>query len=182
MDRSKLIVFIIFGIGLVIIVVAAISKATALLTGASLSLYFWMSFVWAWAIVSGRAISFLGGLVSYILLNLNSIVQFANIYRETGLLDSANQLTKGKWDTLYFSVLSWTGASYGDFMPTPEAKPWVIGETVAGYISLAILVSLIVIVFEKGKIKPVQKSKRRPKSWGRYYLANRRRKASSTES
>jgi hypothetical protein len=174
--RAKLIYLIVSCIAFTVIVVASILKATAISTIASITFYFGIMLLWAWGIASNRVISLSTAIFSYITINLVVIDRFARIYRETGLLDSTGQIDTGKWETTYFSVLSWTGMSYGDLLPTSAARPWVVGETVIGYVSLAILVSLIVIVFERGRIKPAAKPKRRPKSWGRYCFGRLKRR------
>jgi len=44
---------------------------------------------------------------------------------------------------LYFSVLAWTSASYGDYQPAPWARSLVALETLIGYVFMAFLVVIL---------------------------------------
>jgi hypothetical protein len=96
---------------------------------------------------------FFAGFFSYLALNLNIISQFAVIYGKVGLFDSAGSIVKDRWTTGYFSILTWAGANYGDLRPTAAARPWVVGETLAGYVALGLLLVLVILALERGSKK-----------------------------
>jgi hypothetical protein len=74
------------------------------------------------------------------------IMLFAAIYCSTGLI-VAGADTQPEFETaIYFSIVTWTTLGYGDIAPTPVARPWAAFEVLIGYIYMAVLVSVIMMV------------------------------------
>ena len=72
------------------------------------------------------------------------IVQFAFLYRWTGLVDPLGNPSDSIRDALYFSTVTWTTLGYGDFLPGPEARHIVVVEALLGYVMMALLVAAFV--------------------------------------
>jgi len=67
------------------------------------------------------------------------IAHFAAAYRDTGLIDTSDgSLVTDAGRCLYFSVITWTTLGYGDFRPTPAARPLAAIEAITGYLFMAL--------------------------------------------
>jgi hypothetical protein len=79
------------------------------------------------------------------------LVSFASIYRETGLAPPASS-PAGQGDSpcreagacLYFAVVTWTTVGYGDYAPTPAARPYAALEALLGYLFMAFFIPTLI--------------------------------------
>lgn len=94
-------------------------------------------------------VSFLAGSISCI------IPLFAVQYVGAGLKNTTLNLTVTKFpDCLYFAVVTWTTLGYGDLLPVTRTARWWAGiEVLAGYVTMGLLISVLVVVFQ-GTITP----------------------------
>jgi hypothetical protein len=75
-----------------------------------------------------------------------SILQYAAVYRELGLLDAG--VTKNDhWTCIYFSVVTWTTLGYGDVVPTQGARMVAASEALVGSLTHAAFIGLIANLF-----------------------------------
>jgi hypothetical protein len=74
---------------------------------------------------------------------------FAIIYKHTGLIGPACEKFDLSWSALYFSVITWTTVGYGDFQPTPAARPYAALEAIAGLIFTGLFISTLVHIANK---------------------------------
>jgi Ion channel len=84
--------------------------------------------------------------VLFILTNVTSMIGlFANMYRWTGLTDSAVSAEKHSfWRALYFSIVTWTTLGYGDIVPRENSRIIAAIEALSGYVVMA----LLIVVFQ----------------------------------
>ena len=91
-------------------------------------------------------------LVSVVVL-CTTLLNFASIYRVVGLVPPA-QIGSPHGETapvctdsescLYFTVITWTTVGYGDFTPTPAARPYAAIEAMVGYMFMAFFVPTLI--------------------------------------
>ena len=75
---------------------------------------------------------------------LTLIVVFAIAYHGTGLIDTSNNTpTEDRGTCLYFSIVTWTTLGYGDFRPSPAARPLAAAEAIIGYVAMVISIGLV---------------------------------------
>ncbi|WP_422375911.1 ion channel [Roseibium sp.] len=90
-------------------------------------------------------------------LFLFAIVIFANIYSFYGLVDGTvldaetglevAKITHDKYDTFYFSIVTWTTLGYGDWQPTQSVKIFAAVQALVGMYSTALLFGLFTYSF-----------------------------------
>lgn len=74
---------------------------------------------------------------------LLNIFIFACIYHMYGITYNGNLVVGDWYNSIYFSIVTWTTLGYGDFSP-PEALRMVAAfEAIVGYLYMAILVGLL---------------------------------------
>ena len=84
-----------------------------------------------------------------------AIYFFARVFEKNGLIYN-NKPVHESWDSLYFSIVTWTTLGYGDFTPTENSRPWAVAEAVMGYAFTAILISFFVTsLLSRNKMKKV---------------------------
>lgn len=91
-------------------------------------------------------------LVSVVVLG-TTLLTFSSIYRVAGLVPPA-QVGSPHGETapvctdpgacLYFTVITWTTVGYGDFTPTPAARPYAAIEAMVGYMFTALFVPTLI--------------------------------------
>lgn len=72
------------------------------------------------------------------------ISNFAVLYRWIGIKSPTGEISHGIWDTIYFSVVTWTTLGYGDFTPSEEARYVVVTEVIIGHLTIGLLISVFV--------------------------------------
>ena len=92
-------------------------------------------------------------LVSVVVL-VTSLLNFASIYRVVGLVPTSQSVSSSGETAamictepgacLYFAVITWTTVGYGDFTPTPAARPYAAIEAMFGYMFMAIFVPTLI--------------------------------------
>jgi hypothetical protein len=88
-----------------------------------------------------------------LLLSPVSIVGFAVLYREVGLIDVGGTTVTSLSDALYFSVVTWTTLGYGDIRPSPDARIWAAAEALYGYVVMAFLIAQILYWLDTGRAR-----------------------------
>ncbi|HUU20325.1 MAG TPA: ion channel [Sedimentisphaerales bacterium] len=74
---------------------------------------------------------------------LLNICMFASFYQMFGICSDGERI-KGDWyNSLYFSIVTWTTLGYGDFSPVACLRFVAALEAVMGYIYMALLVGLL---------------------------------------
>ncbi|CAN5274823.1 hypothetical protein BH23GEM4_BH23GEM4_21670 [soil metagenome] len=72
------------------------------------------------------------------------ILAFAGMYQKLGIIDTTQQGSPVVYDLLtsiYYSVVTFTTLGYGDFQPTPGARPIAALQAFTGYLILGVLAS-----------------------------------------
>jgi hypothetical protein len=82
--------------------------------------------------------------VALLLLLPISIVGFALLYQEIGLVEGDDVPVTTFADSLYFSIITWTTVGYGDIKPSPRARLWAAAESFYGYVLMAFLIAQII--------------------------------------
>lgn len=89
-------------------------------------------------------------LVSMVVL-ATTLLNFASIYRVVGLVpptqsgsSASPQVCTDPASCLYFTVITWTTVGYGDFTPTPAARPYAALEAIVGYMFMAFFVPTLI--------------------------------------
>jgi hypothetical protein len=84
--------------------------------------------------------------------NALMVVVFAGIYLGHGLVGFKDEEIIGGRSALYFSIITWTTAGYGDLTPAPDIRLIAAAEALLGNISLGLAVGLIsALIIEKHK-------------------------------
>lgn len=81
-----------------------------------------------------------GLLIAHIFVTISS---FALHYQNSGLLGPNGVFTPSFYDSLYFSITTFTTLGYGDFKPLPDHRLTTSIEALSGMVSMAIGASLI---------------------------------------
>lgn len=76
------------------------------------------------------------------------VIEYAKVYLFHGVSNSSywgitNHLKLDRFDSLYFSITTFTTLGYGDFSPLPENRLMAGGEALLGYIMLGVFVSIL---------------------------------------
>jgi hypothetical protein len=91
-------------------------------------------------------------LVSVVVL-FATLFNFASIYRVVGLVPPTQTgsqpgekaaVSTDPASCLYFTVITWTTVGYGDFTPTPAARPYAAIEAMVGYMFMAFFVPTLI--------------------------------------
>ncbi|MBS0192281.1 MAG: two pore domain potassium channel family protein [Planctomycetes bacterium] len=91
-------------------------------------------------------------LVSVVVLAA-TLLNFASIYRVVGLVPPSQEVPPAATQPpictdagacLYFAVITWTTVGYGDFTPTPAARPYAALEAIVGYMFMAFFVPTLI--------------------------------------
>jgi hypothetical protein len=79
------------------------------------------------------------------------LLSFASIYRATGLAQPASSPSgaggspcREPGACLYFAVVTWTTVGYGDYVPTPAARPFAALEALLGYLFMAFFIPTLI--------------------------------------
>ncbi len=107
-----------------------------------LSIYY-VGFFFRYSTLSGRGNPGWLYLVFAIFLVQFSILTFAHIYGEKGLIINGKFTLPEIGTSYYFSGITWTTIGYGDITPSVAARPFAVCEATFGYFAM----SLIFIVF-----------------------------------
>jgi len=84
-------------------------------------------------------------LISISILGICTIVlNFANIYIIVGINSPDGCVSNKFFDSLYFSVVTWTTLGYGDFTPTEAARPVAIAQISVGVLIMALFIASLV--------------------------------------
>jgi hypothetical protein len=73
------------------------------------------------------------------------LCEFALIFAELGIIGPDNEPAR-PLDYLYFSIVTFTTLGYGDFRPTPSARPFAALEALVGYVMLGLFVSVLIMI------------------------------------
>lgn len=84
-----------------------------------------------------------GVLPTYFIVLIITILSFALIYYRYGLVQNGNHVDISFFESVYFSVTTWTTLGYGDFAPSPKIRLITSLEAILGYIGLGLWISLI---------------------------------------
>jgi hypothetical protein len=78
------------------------------------------------------------------------IIGFAIAYCRTGLIDTANNSQVNDPNiSLYFSIVTWTTLGYGDFRPTPAARPFAAAEAIVGYLAMVMAIGYVALFLRR---------------------------------
>lgn len=72
------------------------------------------------------------------------LLAFAGMYQKLGIIDTTRQgspVVRDLLTSIYYSVVTFTTLGYGDFQPTPDARPIAALQAFTGYIILGVLAS-----------------------------------------
>jgi hypothetical protein len=72
------------------------------------------------------------------------ILAFAGMYQKLGIVDTTQDgspVVHNLLSSIYYSLVTFTTLGYGDFQPTPGARPIAALQAVTGYIILGVLAS-----------------------------------------
>jgi hypothetical protein len=80
------------------------------------------------------------------------IFSFTGIYRVVGInappgspeAARGQAITRDAGDCLYFTIVTWTSLGYGDFSPTPAARPYAALEGIVGYVFMAFFIPTLI--------------------------------------
>jgi hypothetical protein len=74
------------------------------------------------------------------------IILFALAYRDLGLIDTADgTVVTDPSNCLYFSIVTWTTLGFGDFRPSPAARPFAAAEAIVGYLFMVISIAFVAL-------------------------------------
>lgn len=72
------------------------------------------------------------------------ILSYAMYYIQTGIFFGDNDsISHNHFETLYFSIVTWTTLGYGDFRPVESARFIAASEALLGYIYMGVFVGLV---------------------------------------
>lgn len=74
-----------------------------------------------------------------------TIFIFAYLYYQKGVLVSGNAVKISFFDSIYFSITTWTTLGYGDFAPLPELRLVTSLEAINGYFSSGLFIGFIIL-------------------------------------
>ena len=78
-----------------------------------------------------------------------NILLFSLSYCLIGLSDGTSNLpVKDYWQSLYFSVVTWTTLGYGDYRPIGIGKAFAALEAMMGYLYMALLMGLFLFIVQ----------------------------------
>jgi hypothetical protein len=80
-----------------------------------------------------------------------TIIGFASIYKDAGLLHGANEITHQSIDALYFSLVTWTTLGYGDLQPTESIKLLAALEAMLGTLFIPLLLAAIIFALQSNQ-------------------------------
>lgn len=73
------------------------------------------------------------------------LCEFALIFAELGIIGPDSEPAR-PLDFIYFSIVTFTTLGYGDFRPTPAARPFAALEALLGYVMLGLFVSVLIMI------------------------------------
>jgi Ion channel len=65
-------------------------------------------------------------------------------YTYTGVQDGTGTVYHDPYTCFYFTVVTWTTIGYGDFIPTPTSRPFVVLEALVSYLFTALFLALLI--------------------------------------
>jgi hypothetical protein len=71
------------------------------------------------------------------------IMNFADIYKYLGLVAPDGSISKDPLICVYFSIITWTTVGFGDYRPTPAARPFAACEALCGYVLMGLFVGFL---------------------------------------
>ena len=74
---------------------------------------------------------------------LATILAYALDYRVLGIKPTASGDPVTAWDSIYFSIITWTTVGYGDFVPTPTTRAFAASEALLGYLFTGLYVATL---------------------------------------
>lgn len=84
---------------------------------------------------------------------LLNLVLFASLYNMFGLVHNGKVITGDWYQSLYFSLVTWTTLGYGDFAPVAELRLVAALEAMLGYMYMAFFVGLLLNISQKATSK-----------------------------
>ncbi len=85
-----------------------------------------------------------------------AIVSFAAIYRFGGIITPEGNLSYDIYDSLYFSVVTWTTLGYGDFQPSENIRGWAGAQAILGTLFTPLFLAAVLFSVELSKPKNIQ--------------------------
>lgn len=94
------------------------------------------------------------------------IINFAELYHDTGLVEHSTQREVSLVEAIYFSIVTWTTLGYGDLSPPPSIRLYAACEALLGYMYMAVAVGITVNLLgtlgqTNGRIQTTGTSRRR---------------------
>ena len=85
---------------------------------------------------------YLKGMVGYLSVIMVVIIYFAGIYIDQGLVIEGTEIKGDVYNSIYFSIVTFTTLGYGDIHPTEGVRLWASLEALIGYMHLGILTAV----------------------------------------
>ncbi|MGR0278515.1 ion channel [Marinomonas dokdonensis] len=79
------------------------------------------------------------------------IVTFAVIYRFGGVVTPEGNVSHDVYDSIYFSVVTWTTLGYGDFQPSESIRIWAGAQAMLGTLFMPLFLAAILFSVELSK-------------------------------
>ena len=74
------------------------------------------------------------------------ILAFATMYQRLGIINTTvegSPVTHNFVTSIYYAIVTFTTLGYGDFQPTPDARPIAALQAITGYLVLGVLASVV---------------------------------------
>ncbi len=83
------------------------------------------------------------------------IVTFAAIYRFGGVITPEGNVSHDVYDSIYFSIVTWTTLGYGDFQPSESIRIWAGAQAMLGTLFTPLFLAAILFSVELSKPKKI---------------------------
>ncbi|EMN7409106.1 potassium channel family protein [Vibrio parahaemolyticus] len=83
------------------------------------------------------------------------IITFAAIYRFGGVITPEGNVSHDVYDSLYFSIVTWTTLGYGDFQPSESIRIWAGAQAMLGTLFTPLFLAAILFSVELSKPKKI---------------------------
>ncbi|HGF7496833.1 TPA: ion channel [Vibrio cholerae] len=83
------------------------------------------------------------------------IITFAAIYRFGGVITPEGNVSHDVYDSIYFSIVTWTTLGYGDFQPSESIRIWAGAQAMLGTLFMPLFLAAILFSVELSKPKKI---------------------------
>ncbi|TOM80303.1 hypothetical protein CGH69_23145 [Vibrio parahaemolyticus] len=83
------------------------------------------------------------------------IITFAAIYRFGGVITPEGNVSHDVYDSIYFSIVTWTTLGYGDFQPSESIRIWAGAQAMLGTLFTPLFLAAILFSVELSKPKKI---------------------------